>query len=185
MMSPEQKTILISWLEKKAGYNILSPAGATNLCLDVQTATGTLIGVNTMKRLLGIIPSDHAPRTSTLDIVAIYLGAKSWSELSEMLYQGVSAFDTPPTFIDLSTQPVGKELTLVWPPDRRIRLRHSGEGKYQILESENSKLLANDLLTLTQVCVGFPFLVKEVCRSGQSIGTYTAALQTGLTSIIF
>ena len=51
------------------------------LAPDIESATGEHIGVNTMKRLLGFIADERTPRTSTLDVIARYLGFDNWEAL--------------------------------------------------------------------------------------------------------
>lgn len=175
--------LLIEMLSQHAGYDVTTPAGATRLGLDIESATGENLGVNTLKRLTGVIPSPHAPRPTTLDIIARYLGFSSWNLLSDSINDRISGFNTKGLFLEASEPAVDEELTLTWAPDRFLRLRHLGSGRYKVMESLNGKLLQNDILTLSQIGVGFPFIVKEVEREGKSIGPYTAAPHSGLSSI--
>ncbi len=178
-------SLIISMLKKKAGYDVTTPAGATRLSLDIETATGQRLGLTTIKRITGIIPYDNTPRASTLDILARYLGFNSWDALAEELNRQISGFGGESPFIDLANQPVGTELSLSWEPDRRIRIRHEGEGFYLVKEAANSKLLPADRLTLSQIAWNFPLVVKEVEREGKKLGCYRAAPTTGITQIIF
>ena len=61
-------------LREKSGNEIRLSRDCELLALDVESVTGEHIGVNTMKRLLGFIADERTPRTSTLDVVAHYLG---------------------------------------------------------------------------------------------------------------
>ena len=67
-------------LKQKSGVDFQDPSDAAQLALDIETVTGEHVGVNTMKRLLGMIDDEREPRVSTLNIVARYLGFADWEE---------------------------------------------------------------------------------------------------------
>lgn len=175
--------IVIKMLSEKSGMDVSTKAGAEFLRNDIESSTGEALSSNTIKRLTGILPYDSEPREITLDIIARYLGFKNFKILQSAINNKISDFNSIPGFIDLTSQPVGKEITIKWEPDRVIKIRHIGEGIYRVDESINSKLLTADLLTLSQIAEGFPFMVKEVVREGKSLGSYTAAQTEGIFSI--
>ena len=174
---------IISLLSEKAGKDISTKAGAEFLRNDIEARTGEALSLNTIKRLVGILHYDSSPREITLNILAKYLGYSNWNQLLNAIQYKISDFNTPTNFIDLKLQPIGKEILIKWEPGRVIKIRHAGEGVYQVKESVNSKLLKGDVLTLSQIAVGFPFMVKEVVRGGQLLGSYTAACTEGVSSV--
>ena len=66
---------VIEKLKAKSGLSLENPRDYEFLSLE------THLGVNTLKRLCGYVQEDIEPRPSTLDIVAQYLGHKTWTEL--------------------------------------------------------------------------------------------------------
>ncbi len=73
-------------LEKLSEINhqdVTTPAGASVLALDIEKKTGCCLGLNTVKRLVGVIPSDVTPRRTTLNVLANYLGYPDWELLQE------------------------------------------------------------------------------------------------------
>lgn len=177
------KEILKRMLAEKAGYDISTPHGAERLQKDIETASGEHLSVNTIKRLAGVIPYDHEPRQSTMEILARYLGYPSLQTLKAALKGHTSGFNLPDNFIDATGLPYHAVLKLVWAPGRQILLRHEGEGKFEVEETENSKLRPGDQLRLGYVAVGYPLIVKEVKRGGNSLGEYTAAVEGGLIKV--
>ena len=175
--------IVIKMLSEKSGVDVSTKAGAEFLRNDIESQTGEALSLNTIKRLTGILQYDSNPREITLDILARYLGYKDFNLLKSTINNKVSDFNTTPNFIDLSSQPLNKIFIIKWEPDRSLKISHLGEGVYQVEESVNSKLLAGDFLTLSQISEGFPFMVKEVVRGGKVIGSYTAARTEGVFSI--
>lgn len=174
---------LIDLLSEKAGRDVTTANGAEYLRNDIEAVTGEYLSRNTVKRLVGNLPYESTPRILTLNIVSNYLGFSSWQLLQEYLSGRISDFNVEDAFIDLTTQPLGRVVILRWQPDRYVSIRHLGKGKYEVEESRNSKLNVGDILHLSQVAQGFPFMVKTVERNGESLGTYVAAKKLGIDSI--
>ena len=139
--------------------------------------------MNTIKRLVGLLPYDSHPRESTLEIIARYLGFSSWQILSDMFNDKISEFNVGNGFIDLKELPLDILIKIEWEPDRKLVIKHLKEGDYQVVFSENSKLKIGDILLLSQIGVGFPFIVKEVIRKGNSLGNYTSASLEGISKV--
>ena len=72
----------INKLSDKVKEYVSTPAGAAKLQLDIEVATGERLGLNTVKRLVGVLPSDAKPRTSTIKIISDYLGYPDWRVFS-------------------------------------------------------------------------------------------------------
>ncbi len=170
-------------LNEKAGCDVTTPAGASRLNLDIQSVTGEKLALNTIKRLTGVIPNDFSAREATLDIFARYLGFSSWERLLWTVNNKTSDFDRESPLIDATDLPKDVEIELCWEPNREIIIRHLGEGRFQITKAKNSKLIAGDILILSQFAEGFPFFVREVIRDGENLGCYTAAPTMGLSKL--
>lgn len=175
--------VVLNMLSEKAGMDVTTKAGAEFLRNDIESRTGEALSLNTIKRLTGILSYDSEPREITLDIIARYLGYHDFNQLQAVLQNKISDFNTLPNFVDLKSQPIDKIFIIKWEPGRVIKIRHLGEGIYQVEESVNSKLLKGDKLTLSQIAEGFPFMVREVVRENKSLGSYTAAQIEGLSSV--
>ena len=169
---------VIKMLSEKSGKNLNTPDGADFLRIDIEEKLGERISLNSVKRLLGLLPYESTPRASTLEIIARYLGFSSWNLLRDFLNGKVSDFNIKNNFIEMNSLPSGCKVVIKWNPNREILIRHSGNGEYIVEKAQNSKLLEDDHLFLSQIAVGFPLMVKEVVRTGKSLGNYLAA-QTG------
>lgn len=174
---------VIDLLSKKAGRDVTTPYGADYLRNDIEVFTGESLSLNTVKRLVGILPYESFPRAVTLNIISNYLGFSSWQLLQEYLSGKISDFDISEGFIDLTNQSPGKIIKIRWQPDRCLSIKHIGHGKYVVIQSINSKLHTEDLLYVSQIAVGFPFMVKMVERKGVNLGNYIAAKKTGIDAI--
>lgn len=167
-------------LREKSGVEIRLSRDCELLALDVESVTGEHIGVNTMKRLLGFIADERTPRTSTLDIVARYLGYANWDALRLMDENSSnSAFDDRDEYLACYLEK-GQQVHISYPPIRTLTIENQGDNHFLVLESENSKLQKGDLLTLTHIVRGYPLLVAEVMRDGRSLGAFTAGKAQGI-----
>ena len=151
-------------LKQKSGHDLRLSADCEYLALDIESVTGEHIGVNTLKRLLGFIDDEREPRISTLDVIARYLGFKSWEELH--IYDDKT---------------VGQQIQISYLPDRRLIIEYQGNNTFFILSSQNSKLQDGDQITITHIVSGYPLLVSQVIRNGQSLGSFTAGKAQGIT----
>ncbi|MCH5233675.1 MAG: hypothetical protein J1E16_00130 [Muribaculaceae bacterium] len=174
---------IIKLLNEKTGKDVTTPSGSEYLRNDIESKIGERLSLNTIKRLTGILPYDSSPRITTLDIISRYLGYKDWNILIQIANGKISEFNCPQGFIDLEKISIGKQIKIGWEPNRKIIIEHKGNCNYQILDACNSKLKSGDFLTLSQIAIGFPFMVKEVVRERKSLGNYMAAPDEGITYI--
>ena len=167
-------------LKEKSGHEIRLSHDCELLALDIESVTSEHIGVNTIKRLLGFIADERTTRTSTLDVIAHYLGFANWEDLrlADENYSN-SAFDDRDEFLAGSLE-IGQKVIISYPPNRTIIIENLGDNHFRVIESENSKLLKGDLLTLTHIIRHYPLLVSEVIRDGQNLGAFTAGKTQGI-----
>lgn len=175
--------IFIDLLNQKVGCNVTTASGATFLRNDIESVTGENLSANTIKRLVGNLPYDNSPRGTTLEIIAKYLGYDSWQLLNDDLNQKISAFNSDNCFYELDKIPVDQRIKIEWEPNRKILLQHKTGYEYEVISSENSKLIEGDILTLSEIAVGFPFMVKNVVRDGNDLGNYIASPKLGIKNI--
>lgn len=117
-------SIVIHELETKSGLLLSAPSDAdiSTLCNSISKATGVLLSLNTMKRLLGrISDGDRQPRISTLNAIARYLERADWPTLLIALSDGSSSFE--PVEGELLTDNIqpGQMVEVTYLPDRRIQ----------------------------------------------------------------
>lgn len=168
-------------LEQKCGREIRLSGDCEYLALDIESVTGEHIGVNTLKRLLGFIDDEREPRTSTLDIISRYLGFGDWQTLQVYDDKSNSSFDSIADEIRVNDLTIGQHIQISYLPDRRLTIAYQGHSRFVVLSSENSKLLQGDMLLITHIVRGYPLLVSEVIRDGQSLGSFTAGKAQGIT----
>ena len=145
-------------LKQKSGHDIRLSADCEYLALDIESVTGEHIGVNTIKRLLGFIDDEREPRISKSN----------------------SSFESTSDEIRVSDLTIGQKIQINYQPDRQLIIEYQGNNTFLILSSKNSKLQDDDQITITQFVSGYPLLVSEVIRHGQSLGSFTAGKAQGI-----
>ena len=167
-------------LRQKCGKDIRLSADCEYLALDIESVTGEHIGVNTLKRLLGFIDDEREPRISTLDIIARYLDFENWQAFQVYDDKSNSSFESTADEIRMEDLAVGQYLQIGYLPDRKLTIVYQGGNRFLVKSSENSKLHEGDMLLITHIVRGYPLLVSEVFRNGQSLGTFTAGKAQGI-----
>ena len=175
---------IIKLLSQKTGKDVTTPMGASMLRNAIEAETGQHLGLSTVKRLLGVIPYNYTPRVDTLEIISKFLGFESWQLLQDFINDKISHFGEDDLFIDLVLLPANALIDVVWEPNRKILLRHIGGNEFIVENAENSKLQSGDILTLSSLAKGFPFMAKAVIRNQENLGPYTAAKELGIKNLV-
>lgn len=183
-MNDSIKAIIIELLAGKAGRDVRTASGSEWLCHDIVSVTGQNLSANTVKRFTGVIGGGElSPSVPTKDIIAQYLGFEDYRALERHILSGTSQFGEAEGLVDVGSLSAGTRLVVRWSPDREIRLRRLESGDCLVEAAANSKLRAGDRLTIAQVMTGYPLIVKEVVRNGESLGPYSASPEYGVTYV--
>lgn len=175
--------ILNDMLSRKTGCDVTTSAGAEILCRNIESVTGERLGLNTVKRIVGILDYEGNHRKMIMDIIARYLDFASWELLKAKINNDISGFSLHSTILDLEALPVNQKIMIKWDPDRQVVLIHKNGRIFEVEDSLNSKLEKGDMLRLSQIAPGFPFYASEVIRNNVSLGNYSAAMVAGIKSI--
>lgn len=168
-------------LLNKAGLTMGTPAVGSRLSEIIYAKTGQRLGVNTIKRLIGIYDDGCKPRRFTLEVVAKYLGYKTLDELMKHNEKENSGFlnNVSGDIVSAELKP-GAIVTITYSPDRMVMLRHEEGDQYMVVRSENSKLLKGDLCSAVHIRSGMPFYATDVTRKGKKLGRYIAGEDGGI-----
>lgn len=172
-------------IERVYGHALKYPADCHRLALSVRESINETIGVTTLKRLFGFVSDVQEPRESTLDLLARYCGYSDYNAmLSVLAAGGDSDFEKADGILtaDLAT---GSRVSFEYMPDRLVRVIYLGNSRFEVIESRNGSLKPGDIITTAAFCLGFPLVVSNVERQGESLGRYVAGKESGLTSVHF
>lgn len=142
----------------------------------------TRISGSTLRRLYGFVKGIREPRAYTLDIIAEYLGYKSW----ELLLRSFEKEEKRSEKIieRLSPQQVkaGQVVEVCYEPKKVIELKKQG-NVFTVVSSNEKKLHLNDEVKFTLLELHYPLTFTYVMRQGNSIGRLQVATVSGVTSI--
>ena len=173
---------LLRLVEKHYGRHLSTTTDFESLSVLIERETGELLSASTLKRLYGYVSMKPVPRKSTLDILARYIGKKSYDQFREELKES-TAFTS--TFFSRKTVYAselkdGDIIRIGWDPDRVVNLKYLGDNEFEVLESLNSQLLAGDKFEQVSFMMGYPLYISRILRDGEYTPSYIAGMQNGL-----
>jgi len=178
--------IVVTKLEERVGISLRNPSDrdVQLLSADIENATKSRLGINTLKRLLGRISDDtHISRPGTLNVIAQYLGSPDWPSLLINVSNGSSSF-IPIEGELLTTNLIPEQLVeITYLPNRRLQFIYLGDDRFEIVTNENSKLMVGDICTISSFILRYPLIIRKVVRNGEELGSYSAARAGGIATV--
>ena len=174
---------LKSLVEKRFGRRLCTTNDFESLSALLLTEIKTPVSTSTLKRIWQYVNDEHAPRMSTLDILARYVGHADFVAFCRWRKEGAgqsSAFFSAERIVasDLS---VGDEVEIGWAPNRLVRLCHKGEGIFEVVRVHESKLMVGDLFPTASFILGEPLSIPYIIRNGENTLPFVAGKNGGLT----
>lgn len=176
---------ILKRIKDKVGSEMKYSNDFIRLAQAIEDETGEVLGVNTLKRLFGYKMEKVVPRESTMDLIAKYLGFSDYKYMLKELGPDadISVF-APVDSLDSADVKPGTQVQITYDPNRVMILSYMGENKWLGNEIEGShNIKKGDILTISQMAVGFQLIVSSVQRDGVELGSYLAAQERGLKSI--
>lgn len=176
---------LMSLVEKKFRKNVKTSTDFNALATEIECETGESVSASTLKRMWGYVNMCPVPRQSTLDILARYIGKHDYKSFCEDL-KNSTAFNSrffSADFIcscDLKSEEC---VEIGWDPDRNVTLKYLGDSKFEVLSSQNSKLVSGDRFVAANFIKGYPLYISEILRDGERTPSYIAGNQGGLSHL--
>jgi hypothetical protein len=171
-------------ITRQLGRSLESPRDFEYLSEQIQLATSEYLSPTTLKRIFGYIPQTSEPRTTTLSILARYIGCKGWQDYLTNNHTE-SDFIAAKKIItkDLS---IGQKIILAWNPDRECMIEYLGNNRFVVLHATNAKMQVGDQFTTTQFILGQALTATEYValrEPNTKQDTYIAGAQSGLTKL--
>ena len=185
-MSPNENDILMlrKMVEESVSRAMKTPADFQFLTGVIQERCKETLGVTTLKRIWGYVDGYDTIRYSTLSILARSVGFHDWDdyvahrdkggESSQMVF-GLTLYAT-----ELQS---GDHVKLAWAPDRRVVVKHLGDGNFEVVGSENSKLKKGDTFHCSCFIVGQPLYLDNFVRGGKAPTLFLVGNKGGLTLV--
>lgn len=177
---------ILTRIHDKSGLALNSNADFEVLSQAICDATGERLGINTLKRMFGYKTDKVVPRSSTMDVIARYLGFSDYEALLKDVGEDadISAFK-PIDCLDIACLPAGSRVRVAYEPNRVFHLLYAGDFRFKVEAVEGSHNISRgDLLAISQLVVGRRFVVAHVWRDGVDLGPYEAAKFRGIGEVV-
>lgn len=172
-------------VENRYGKEVRYSKDCEVLAHMISNETKETISATTLLRLFGFTKSKpENPRLYTLDIIAKFIGFQSWDEAINKgsinddgsYFEGIDKV----TITDLE---IGQILTLCYSPDRILKLKFLGSFRFEVIQSEKSKLKIGDLLNILRLDLTYPLICEKVIRSNKDMGSFKGGENGGIIKI--
>ena len=182
--SPEVKVLQLE-VEKKYGKRVATSKDFESLSCTVQEYTGEILSSSTLKRLWGYVNLNPKPRITTLDILSRYLDYDDFNGFCEALLQNdtISSGFFNSIALNVSDLKKGAKIQIGWLPNRVVTLEYQGEHHFEVIASQNSKLMVGDKFELTNIVVGYPLYIPSILRNGEQTPAYIVGRDSGISVV--
>lgn len=143
------------------------------------------LSTSTLKRLFGYVNDMHRPTVTTLDIISRYIGYKCYEDFYTEILDSctLSSSFLADNQIWSNNLSLGDVIELGWAPNRYLQLKYNGDSFFQVVESQNSKLLVGDSFKVAIFMLNEPLYIPMVYRDSQEVGPYIAGVKGGLVTL--
>ena len=130
----------------------------------------------------GDVDGYDTTRYSTLSILARCVGFHDWDDfLANHARSGESSNPVLGRALHPDDIPQEGLVRIAWAPDRRVLLRHLGDGHFLVMESENSKLKPGDSFHCSYLILGEPLYLDNFVRGSNAPTLFVVGNKGGLT----
>ena len=182
--SPEIKS-LRSDLEQRVGQQLQSPADFQLLIQQIWEKNHAVLSLSTIKRLWGYVESNGAPRLSTLNTLAQFLGFTDWNAYLVALEQrgGTESAMFTGEGIQTADLQAGDRIAVAWQPNRQCTFRYLGDNQFVVEESKNAKLQRGTIFSAARFMIGQPMYLDNILLADSTCTSYVAGKRNGLTLV--
>ena len=170
-------------VERVIGRTVTTRADFLLLRDAVFSRTRRLVSESTLMRLWGYMP-EVTSRSSTLDILANFVGSPSWEAFRAD--DSIMASD----YLLCNHLDVARELTpgqtllLQRQPERMCRLRYRGDCMFEVESSENTRLVAGNTFRCAIVIEGEPLYLDDLIQGVNAPVGYVCGKVSGVTYMV-
>ena len=176
---------LKSLVEKILSHPLKTSKDFAELHDKMQESNGETLGTTTLKRIWNYIGGDNALRESSLDVLCQFVGYPDWNTF---LADHCGEEDRESSnFVLLQTVRgtdlrAGDRLEVCWNPNRRLLALHKGDGIFETLKSENSKITVGTTFRCERFTIGLPLFI-DILHPDTPPALYQAGKKGGITKI--
>lgn len=157
---------LLHQIEEMIGMAIRTPKDFSRLRTVIYNRTGQLISITTLKRIWGYINYPVKTRKTTLSILTNCLGYNDWDHYCKHK-ENLGEIDPSTPILGrrlsvLKDLKKGDLLKLTWHPERKCIAVYLGDGHFEVVESEKTRLKPGDTFSCHIIISGYPLYLSEL-----------------------
>ena len=177
---------LRSDIEQQVGQHLQSPADFQLLIQQIWEKQHAVLSLSTIKRLWGYVESNGAPRLSTLNTLAQFLGFADWNAYLVSLEQrgGIESAIFTGEGIQTADLQAGDRIAVAWEPNRQCAFRYLGDNQFVVEESKNAKLQRGTTFSAVRFMISQPMYLDNILLADGTRTSYVAGKLNGLISVI-
>ena len=171
-------------VERVVGHELREARDFEELGLLLLKGTRERLSPTTLKRFWGYLKNESVQtRPHTLDVLARFVGYKTYDDFCENAcdlaepQSGITATER----VSANELRWGQKLVIRWLPDRRIVVKHQGDGHFVVLEAEHTKLNVGDTFVCHLMLQNEPLYLDQLAHDGLPPTTYVAGQRNGVT----
>lgn len=172
-------------VEARLGMRPATPADFETLIAQIWLNLHENIALSTLERLWGYVDGANNTRLSTLNILSRYVGSCNWDDYTNLLKESEHGSSNPFIAEGIHTKDLqpGQSIEVTWLPNRRCVFRYLGNMRFEVVESQNSKLSVGDTFISTFFLKGQPLYIDQLIQNAQPPVSYVAGNNGGLQSV--
>ena len=153
----------------------------------IKERNGDHLSVTTLKRIWGYVEGYQGIREDSLNILSRFLGYPDWKtyvadRCGDKKKRSSHYIITNALLVeDIETNEM---LEIFWEPKRRLLLKCLGNGQFETIEAENSKITAGDTFRCERFIIGEPLYINNLIHNGEEPKLFVAGKTGGLTKVV-
>jgi len=179
-----KRELLKKEVEHVVGHELREARDFEELSQLLLKGTRERLSPTTLKRFWGYLKNENVQtRPHTLDVLVRFVGYKSYEDFYENAsdtaepQSGITATER----VSASELRWGQKLVIRWLPDRRIVVKHQGDGHFVVLEAEHTKLNVGDTFVCHLMLQREPLYLDQLVHDNMPPTTYVAGQRNGVT----
>jgi hypothetical protein len=157
-------------IEQKFNSPVRYSKDCENLANAISNETRSKISGSTIKRIFGIIPTNHTPSLYTLDVISKYLGYPNFDELINEFRAPIKSNNLLLKELIVSDVNFEERLEVHYDKNHFIAFKRKDTCNFETLESNDKRLAVGDTFTFKQINLNYPLFIENLIRGEQAKG---------------
>ena len=170
-------------IETALKRRMLTPKDFDMLRDNIYRRLKVLVSATTLKRLWGYLDEKVEPRTSTLSILARFLGYEDWDDYVCRLDKDTERESAHILSRKVNVQQElapGDTVELTWLPGRVCRVEYLGALTFRVTESTNTRLQPGDTFECAVMVEGEPLYLDNLHQANRPPTAYVCGKKSGI-----